>query len=664
MCGLAGFFGFNNNTSDRESIRTTLARMTGRIAHRGPDADGFWLDYEAGIALGHRRLSIIDLSEAGAQPMTSASGRYLLSYNGEIYNHLELRAALGVASMAPDWRGHSDTETLLACFEAWGVEAALQKATGMFAFALWDREKRALVLGRDRLGEKPLYYGWQGRGGRRAFLFGSELKSLRVHPAFENEVDRDALMLLMRHGYVPAPYSIYSGIRKLPPGTYATLSRDEPEPHIRTYWSAIETARRGAAQPFAGTPDEAVDILADLLGKAVGRQMMADVPLGAFLSGGIDSSTIVALMQAQSSRPVRTFSIGFHEGEYDEAVHARAVARHLGTDHTELYVTSSDAMGVIPRLPEIYDEPFADSSQIPTFLVSRLARSAVTVSLSGDGGDELFGGYNRYKFSSSLWNSLAPIPLPLRGLAGSAVTAVPVRAWNRVGAALPGRLKYNLLGDKLHKGAGILRCRSADELYYGLVSLWRNPEAIVRGATEPPTQLTGGRPDLAGLDPVERMMALDLVTYLPDDILVKVDRASMAVSLESRVPLLDPEVVAFAWSLPLGYKMRGGETKWPLRQLLYRHVPRALIDRPKMGFGVPVGDWLRGPMRDWGEALLDERRLRSEGFLHVEAVRAAWATHLGGSVNLQYSLWPILMLQQWLEAQAEPVQGAAVPQAA
>jgi asparagine synthase (glutamine-hydrolysing) len=577
MCGFAGFFCASNSAVEREGSRATLARMTGRIAHRGPDADGFWLDGEARIALGHRRLSII---------------------------------------------------------------------------ALWDRQSRELVLARDRLGEKPLYYGWQGRGRGRAFLFASELKSLREHPSFDGEVDRDALTLLMRHTYVPAPYSIYAGIRKLPPATYATLSAERPEPVLRPYWSAIETARRGAAEPFTGTPEEAVDALEGLLRRAVGRQMMSDVPLGAFLSGGVDSSTIVALMQAQSPRPVKSFSIGFHEADYDEAIHARAVARHLGTDHSELYVTSADAMSVIPRLPEIYDEPFADSSQIPTFLVSQLARSKVTVSLSGDGGDELFGGYNRYKFSASLWRRMAPVPAPLRALAGSAIAAIPVNLLNQVGSALPGKLRRSLLGDKLHKGAGILRSRSADDLYFGLVSLWTDPAALVLGAREPPTQLTGDRPDLAGLDPIERMMALDLVTYLPDDILVKVDRASMAVSLESRVPLLDPEVVAFAWSLPLGYKMRAGETKWPLRQLLYRYVPRELIERPKMGFGVPVGDWLRGPMRDWGEALLDDRRLRSEGFLDVKAVRGAWSAHLSGSVNLQYHLWPILMLQQWLVAQA------------
>lgn len=663
MCGISGFLR-PGGSEGPDALRAAAMDMADAIRHRGPDADGCWVDADAGIALSHRRLAIIDLTEAGAQPMPSASGRYVLSYNGEIYNHPELREALTAAGAAPQWRGHSDTETLLACFEAWGVETALQKATGMFAFAMWDREKRELVLGRDRLGEKPLYYGWQGRGEARAFLFGSELKSLHAHPSFEGEVDRQAIALLMRHGYVPTPYSIYTGIGKLSPGSYATLSLEAPGPRVRAYWSATQTACDGVAKPFEGTPEEAVDALEALLGKAVGRQMMSDVPLGAFLSGGVDSSTIVALMQAQSSRPVRTFSIGFQEQEYDEAVHARAVAQHLGTDHTELYVTAADAMGVVPRLPDIYDEPFADSSQIPTFLVSELARRKVTVSLSGDAGDELFGGYNRYKFSASLWRALGPVPSALRAAAGSALTAVPVQAWNRLGAALPGRLRRNLLGEKLHKGAGILRSRSADDLYYGLVSMWTDPQSVVPGASEPPTRLTGDRPDLAGLGPVERMMALDLVTYLVDDILVKVDRASMAVSLESRVPLLDPDVVAFAWSLPIGYKIRDGETKWPLRRLLYRHVPKALIERPKMGFGVPVGEWLRGPMRDWGEALLDEGRLRSDGLLDVGAVRGTWDRHLRGDMNLQARLWPILMLQQWLEAQAEPVRRAPLSRAA
>jgi asparagine synthase (glutamine-hydrolysing) len=663
MCGISGFLR-SGGSAGADALRTASGRMTDAIRHRGPDGHGCWVDAEAGIALGHRRLAIVDLSEAGAQPMVSASGRYVLSYNGEIYNHLELRRSLGEAGVAPAWRGHSDTETLLACFEAWGVEKSLSRADGMFAFGLWDRRERELILGRDRIGEKPLYYGWQQRPGARAFLFGSELKSLRAHPAFDAPIDRGAVSLLMRHGYVPAPHSIYLGISKLLPGCIATVSFAAPEPRIAPYWSAVEVARKGVAEPFAGSPEEAVDSLERILSHAVGQQMMADVPLGAFLSGGVDSSTIVALMQAQSARPIKTFSIGFHEVDYDEAVNARAVAQHLGTDHTELYVTAAEAMAVIPQLPAMYDEPFADSSQIPTHLVSLLARREVTVSLSGDGGDELFAGYNRYRLSASLWESLAPVPAPLRALAGSALRAVPVNFLNRIGGALPSRLRPNLLGDKLHKGAGVLKSRSADELYYRLVSLWPNPDAIVPGVDEPPTRLTGDRPDLKGMGHVERMMALDLITYLPDDILVKVDRAAMAVSLESRVPLLDPRVIEFAWSLPLGYKIREGQTKWALRQLLYRHVPRALIDRPKMGFGVPVGEWLRGPLREWGESLIARAALGGDGLLDAREVRAAWDAHQRGDVNLQYRLWPILMFQQWLaslsdEAHPGPVSRAA-----
>jgi asparagine synthase (glutamine-hydrolysing) len=663
MCGISGFWRPSGSASP-EALRAASNRMTDAIRHRGPDGHGCWVDPSAGVALGHRRLAIVDLSEAGAQPMPSAGGRYVLSYNGEIYNHLELRSALEQAGRARAWRGHSDTETLLACFEAWGVEESLRRAAGMFGFALWDRERRELVLGRDRIGEKPIYYGWQGSGADRVFLFGSELKALRAHPQFDAPVDPGAVSLLMRHGYVPAPHSIHRGVFKLRPGTIATVSQVAPDVRIVPYWSAIETALEGLAQPFVGSSEDAVDALERILGHAVGQQMMADVPLGAFLSGGIDSSTVVALMQAQSSRPIRTFSIGFHEAEYDEGGHARAVAKHLGTDHTELYVTPAEAMAVIPDLPEMYDEPFADSSQIPTHLVSRLARRDVTVSLSGDGGDELFAGYNRYQLSASLWGSLAPVPAPLRALAGSALKAVPVNLLNRLGRALPSRLRQNLLGDKLHKGAGVLKSRSADELYYGLVSLWPDPAAVVPGVEEPPTRLTGDRPDLAGMGHVERMMALDLVTYLPDDILVKVDRAAMAVSLEARVPLLDPRVIAFAWSLPMDYKIRDGQTKWALRQLLYRHVPRAIIDRPKMGFGVPVGQWLRGPLRDWGESLIEDTAAARDGLLDAGAVRAAWAAHQRGDVNLQYRLWPILMFQQWLrrlegEARPGPVSRAA-----
>jgi asparagine synthase (glutamine-hydrolysing) len=521
--------------------------------------------------------------------------------------------------------------------------------------AVWDRQTRTLTLARDRIGEKPLYYGWQGRGSDAVFLFGSELKALRAHPAFENDINRGALSLQLRHNYIPAPYSIYAGIAKLLPGSLLTVSLQQREPKVCSYWSAVQTAESGVANPFAGSADQAVDALEVLLKDAVRQQMMADVPLGAFLSGGVDSSTVVALMQAQSSRPVKTFSIGFHEAGYNEAEYAKAVARHLGTDHTELYVTAEQAMAVIPRLPTLYDEPFSDSSQIPTFLVSQLARQHVTVSLSGDAGDELFCGYNRYQMTASLWGKLAAAPLPLRRLAARGMISISPQSWSSltgvVTGLLPRSARFADVGDKLHKGAGVLTSKSPDALYLGLVSHWHDPASVVIDGHEPPTLLTGDAPVLDGLDNVQRMMALDMLTYLPDDILVKVDRAAMSVSLETRVPFLDHRVVEFAWRLPQSMKLRDGQTKWALRQVLYRHVPQSLIERPKMGFGVPIADWLRGPLRDWGESLLEETRLRNEGFFNPAPIRRKWEEHLAGQRNWEYQLWDILMFQAWLEHQ-------------
>ena len=660
MCGFAGFLGGAAMFGGGRASSVASA-MAGCIRHRGPDHGGLWLDPEAGVALAHRRLAIVDLSPAGEQPMHSASGRYVTIYNGEIYNHLELRRQLEAEGHGGRWRGHSDTETLLAAVEAWGIRGALERSIGMFALALWDRRERQLILARDRLGEKPLYYGWQGE----SFLFGSELKAFRHHPAFAGEIDRDALTLLMRHNYIPAPHSIYRGIAKLMPGCLATLRAGRRELEIEAYWSAVEAAEQGVRNPVQAGPEEAVESLERLLMDAVGQQMIADVPLGAFLSGGVDSSTIVALMQAQSSRPVKTFSIGFHEEEYNEAAHAKAVAEHLGTDHTELYVTPREAMQVVPLLPEMYDEPFADSSQIPTYLVSKLARRSVTVSLSGDAGDELFGGYNRYAMTAAVWRRLSMIPRPVRGVLAGALTSVSPGAWNRFAGAvepvLPSALRVRLPGDKIHKGAGVLKSSSVAELYHGLVSSWRDPEALVVGGREPATPLTGAAPELSGLSEVERMMALDMITYLPDDILAKVDRAAMSVSLETRVPLLDHRVVEYAWRLPEAYKIRGGQTKWALRQVLYRHVPKSLIERPKMGFGVPVGDWLRGPMRDWAEALLDAGRLEQEGYFRPAPIRRMWQAHLQGSVNEQYRLWIVLMFQAWLESDGAGRTGAEAP---
>lgn len=629
--------------------------MTDAIANRGPDSDGRWLDADAAIGLGHRRLAIVELSDAGAQPMASASGRYVLAYNGEIYNHMDVRAELGQQGRAPTWRGHSDTETLLAGFDAWGIRATVERSIGMFAFAVWDREARTLTLARDRLGEKPLYYGWQGKGRTAVFLFGSELKALRAHPAFGAQINRDALCLLMRHNNVGGQHSIYEGVHKLLPGSLLTVSQAAPEPVVQTYWSIAAVAQRGIAQQFEGSADEAVDALEALLKDAVRRQMMADVPLGAFLSGGVDSSTVVALMQTQASRPVKTFSIGFHEAGYNEAEHAKAVAQHLGTEHTEMYVTAAQALAVIPSLPRLYCEPFADSSQIPTFLVSQLARRHVTVSLSGDAGDELFCGYSRYSLTASLWHRLSAVPLPLRRLVARGLTSVSPDNLNRVAAHTPLARRWANVGDKLHKGAGVMTAGSAAELYRSMVSQWHRPEDVVLGGAEPSTALTDPGSALAGLSDIERMMALDLQDYLPDDILTKVDRAAMGVSLETRVPLLDHRVAEFAWQLPMQYKLRdenkGSTTKWALRQVLFRHVPKALIERPKMGFGVPIDSWLRGPLRPWAEDLLSEARLKREGYFNPAPIRQKLAEHMSGQRNWQHQLWCVLMFQAWLAEQ-------------
>ena len=638
MCGFAGVYA-------RRPSEDSLRLMGLAIAHRGPDDSGIWIDPEAAMGLVHRRLSIIDLSPAGHQPMVSACGRYVIAFNGEIYNHSELRQALE----HPSWRGHSDTETLLVAIAAWGTEAALKQCVGMFAFALWDRESRTLTLARDRLGEKPLYYGWQGE----TFLFGSELKALKAHPTFCAEIDRDALTLFLRHNAIPAPYSIYQGIHKLPPGTFLQFQAGQKDVRPVAYWSARAVAEAGQRNLFRGSDAEAVTELERLLSQAVNGQMMADVPLGAFLSGGIDSTTIVALMQAQSTRPVKTFTIGFNEAGYNEAEHAHAVARHLGTEHTELYVTPQDAMDVIPSLSAIYDEPFADSSQIPTCLVARLARSHVTVSLSGDGGDELFGGYNRYFWARSLWRKLNWMPRPLRAALAGVLTTLPPTSWNtifhKLEQWLPAQLRYANPGDKLHKAAEILAVRSSEEIYLGLVSHWKNPEQLVPDGHEPPTLLTdpayrSGLPDFE-----HRMMYLDTVTYLPDDILTKVDRAAMSVSLETRVPLLDHRVVEFAWTLPLTMKIRHGQGKWLLRQVLYRHVPQAMMERPKMGFGVPIDYWLRGPLKAWAAALIEPARLMREGFFDPLPIQRKWEEHQSGSRNWSYYLWDVLMFQTWLE---------------
>lgn len=647
MCGIAGFFSPIRQQT-QEYLRATAECMAAAISYRGPDDSGHWEDAVTGIALAHRRLSILDPSPAGRQPMVSVGGRYIIVFNGEIYNHQEIRKELEHAGAAPAWCGHSDTEVMLAAITRWGVGPAVKHFVGMFAFALWDSHEKILHLVRDRLGEKPLYYGWLAG----VFIFGSELKALRAYPAWCGDIDRDSLALFLRHGYVPAPYTIYRGIYKLPPATIMRVCGYSGEQFTR-YWSVKEAAEQGLAKPFEGAAVEAQDELERLLFASVKKQMVADMSLGALLSGGVDSSTIVALMQAQSPRPVKTFAIGFNEEAYNEAGHAKAVARHLGTDHTELYVTPQEAMDIIPRLPELFDEPFADSSQIPTFLVSRLARQHVKVSLSGDGGDELFGGYNRYFWGRSIWRKIGWMPRGLRGLIAGGLRTLPPQSWDfifqRCAAVLPEKLRQRSPGDKLHKLAEILAVDSPEAMYLGLVSLWQDPAAVVLGASEPATVLTD-RGRWANLeDFTQRMMYLDMVSYLPDDILVKVDRASMGVSLESRVPFLDHRVVEFSWQLPLSMKIRGGQGKWLLRRVLYKYVPKELIERPKMGFGVPIDAWLRGPLRGWAEDLLDEKRLRDEGYFDPVPIRNKWEEHLSGRRNWQHHLWCVLMFQSWLE---------------
>ena len=646
MCGIVGIVGGDIPVD-------VLSAMNRALAHRGPDDQGIWIDQGAGIGLGHRRLAIVDLSAAGHQPMISPAGRYVISFNGEIYNHFELRRALADSHMSIQWRGHSDTETLLAGFESWGISETLQRVRGMFAFALWDRQERSLILARDRLGEKPLYYG-RARGNSGPFLFASELKAIQQHPQFEGNIDRDSLGLFVRYLGIPAPRSIFRGISKLGPGAILTLRDGAIAPVVEQYWCGTDIARNGIADRLTLSPEEATDELEKLIDRAVGRQMMADVPLGAFLSGGVDSSTVVATMQKLASSPVKTFTVGFHERDYNEADHAGAVAKHLGTDHTELYVTSHQAMDVIPKLASIYDEPFADSSQIPTYLISTLARQQVTVSLSGDGGDELFGGYDRYLITSGFWNTIAAIPRPVRAVAARVLMMLPATRLNsignRLGGSFPRALRLNRIGDKVRKGASMLPSKSIDELYDSMLSMWPKSDFPVIGAQwlDPASMMNGQ--DFSSFGGAERMMVQDMLGYLANDILVKVDRAAMAVSLETRVPLLDADLVEFAWRLPLDYKIRGSATKWLLRQVLYRQVPANLIERPKMGFGVPIDSWMRGSLRDWVEALLDEQRLSDEGFFDPVEIRRVWERHLQGENN-HFKLWTILMFQSWLDAQ-------------
>lgn len=636
MCGIAGFV---STVSNREHNYANTMRMAAALTHRGPDAGSVWIDEDVGVALAHRRLAVLDLSSAGRQPMHSVSGRWVIVYNGEIYNHLSLRAEIDATGRSPGWRGRSDTETLLAAIDVWGIEGALLRCVGMFAFALWDRRDRTLYLARDRAGEKPLYYGWQ----RETFFFGSELKALRAHSEFKPAIDRSSIALYLRSGYIPAPYSIYAGIRKLAPGSWLALKAGAESPETHCYWSLARVAERGVLDPFRGSEADAVEEVSRLLLKSVAVQQEADVPLGALLSGGIDSSLIASLMQAQKSGPVRTFTIGFEQNDYDETAHAHAIAAHLGTEHTELCLTASDALSLIPKLPVVYDEPFADSSQLPTCLVMALARRHVTVALSGDAGDELFGGYNRYRFLPSVWNWFGAMPKSIRERVFLLAGVAPRLIGSGLGVGQVA-LKLQKL-QRLFDGSPT----SSDDLYRAAVAEWHDADEAVVGASFPENLLDTPQfwPRIG--DPVARMMAVDFLTYLPDDILVKVDRAAMAVSLETRAPFLDRDVIEFAWRLPLQMKVRGREGKWVLRQVLERYIPRELVDRPKMGFGIPLDDWLRGPLRQWASELLAPDRLKIEGFFVADRVSRMWASHLRGEGNFGHRIWAVLMFQAWLE---------------
>ncbi len=633
-------------------MEQTVCRMADSIFHRGPDDSGSWTDEQAGIAFGFRRLAIIDLTETGHQPMHSADGRYVIIYNGEVYNFLQLRQELIRKGHA--FRGTSDTEVMLACMVEWGVENAIPHFNGMFAAAVWDRHERCLYLIRDRLGIKPLYYGKFGSH----FLFGSELKALQMHPAFEGSIDRQSLTLFLRHNCIPAPYTIYTRVHKLAPGTLLRIEMDKPDQicQPRVYWSAKEMAEEGTAKPFQGTLQDAVGELEMLLHQSVRERMISDVPLGAFLSGGVDSSTIVAVMQSESSRPIKTFTIGFNDDDFNEARYAAEVARHLGTDHTELFLNGDQAREIIPMLPQIYDEPFSDSSQIPTYLVSAMARRHVTVSLTGDGGDELFAGYNRHFYGRKIWQRIGWVPQGIRSFLAAGAQRVSPLQWDNLFN------KFNLLqGDegglpeqreKIKKFISIISSESPEAVYRRLSSHWEKPSEVVLGASEPQTILTD-RSSWADLpDFTLRMMFLDLVTYLPDDIFTKVDRASMAVSLESRAPFLDDHrLVEFAWRIPLSYKIQEGQGKWVLRKLLDKYIPGTLFKRPKMGFAIPIDNWLRGPLRNWAESLLNETTLRNQGFFNPVPIRQKWDQHLSGQWNWQYELWDVLMFQAWLNHQ-------------
>lgn len=650
MCGIAGIFKIGDN--DRIPIGDCVAQMTATLAHRGPDATDVWTDEAAGISLGHRRLSVLDLTAAGAQPMRSDCGRFTVTFNGEIYNHLDIRSELEAAGAAPNWKGHSDTETLLYAVRLWGIEGALQRFNGMFAFAIWDARDGTLTLCRDRFGEKPLFYGWIGTD----LVFASELKAFAVHPRWRGTVDRGALTAFMRYSYVPAPSTIWEGIRKLNSGSTVAFPRSMEARHLpqpQTYWSMRQCVVAGQQERLTD-PSEAAVELERLLSQAVQRQMLSDVPVGALLSGGIDSTVVVALMQKQSPRPIRTFSIGFAESAFNEAIHARSVARHLATDHTELIVAPTDARDVIPKLAQMYDEPFGDSSQIPTHLVAMLARRSVTVALSGDAGDELFGGYNRHVWGARLHARFGPLPASMKRILAAAISMVAPEPANTVGhfagRILPGRYRFLRAGDQIAKIGRIIGARTSEEMYRLLSSIDDDPTGVVLGGYEPPSwfseQMSGiDQP----IDALDRMTLSDALSYLTDDILQKVDRAAMAVSLETRVPFLDRDVAEFSCHVPPDMKVRDGQGKWLVRQVLDRHVPRQLIDRPKTGFGIPLDDWLRGPLKSWASDLLASERIDRQGWFDSRRINAVWTEHLYAGRNHGSWLWNVLMAQSWLD---------------
>lgn len=635
MCGIVGVLGERG-----ASAEASAANMAAAISHRGPDDSGGWADHSAGIAFGHARLAVLDLSPAGHQPMLSLNGRWVIAYNGEVYNAGEISSDPALRGIT--FRGTSDTEVILEAVSAWGVESAVNRLIGMFALAVWDRQQMELYLIRDRIGIKPLYWGhFDG-----LFLFASELKALRAHPDCRSAINRNALPNFLRHNYIPGPQTIYENIYKLDPGSILKIKPGHA-PEISKYWSLSDTAYHNERN-FQGDDAEAVSSLENLLLDAVGRRMVADVPLGAFLSGGIDSSTVVALMQSQSSKPVNTFSIGFTEDGFNEAHHAARIAGYLGTQHTELYLSPQDAIDVIPKLPDMFDEPFADSSQIPTYLVAAMTRQHVTVALSGDGGDECFAGYTRYFLAERIRKIQKLFPRFARRFLASGIRSIPPGNYDAIARMLPDSSRPTQFGHRLHKLADIL-LEEEDDFYRRLISHWVEPEKIVTKGMEQKgviwdTSIRESIPDF-----VDRMRYYDMMTYLPDDILTKVDRTSMAVSLEARVPLLDHRVVEFSWRLPMKFKIRNGEGKWLLRQVLYKYVPKTLMDRPKMGFGIPIDHWLRGPLRDWAEDLLDEGKIRQAGYLNPEPIRRKWNEHLAGKHNWQYLLWDVLMFQAWLD---------------